>query len=394
MPIRQLTEDVYWVGSIDWDRRLFDELIPLPDGTSYNSYLVKNKDDALLIDTVDPAKKEEFFQNLKEAKVEKISYIIAHHAEQDHAGCIKDVLKKYPGCRIITNKKCKSLLIDELHLDDKDFYEIKDGEIFQFGNKKYQFIFAPWVHWPETFLTYLPEERILFSCDFLGSHLATSKLWSEDNANIYHAAKRYYAEIMMPFRQNINNHLKKLKDISIKIIAPSHGPIYKKPEFILNAYQDWVSDKVSDEVIIPYISMHGSTEKMVYYLMDELISRDIKVTPYHLIYTDIGELAMALVDAATIILASPTVLTGPHPQIVYAAYLCNILKPKTKFAGIIGSFGWGSKMENDIIQLLSNLKVELLPTVMTKSYPREEDFIKLDQLADTIAKNHSGLKSS
>jgi len=392
LPIRQLTEDIYWVGSIDWDRRLFDELIPLPDGTSYNSYLVKNKDDALLIDTVDPVKKEEFFQNLKEAKVEKISYIIAHHAEQDHAGCIKDVLKKYPGCRIITNKKCKSLLIDELHLDDKDFYEIKDGEIFQFGNKKYQFIFAPWVHWPETFLTYLPEERILFSCDFLGSHLATSKLWSEDDANIYHAAKRYYAEIMMPFRHMINNYLAKLQKIPLEIIAPSHGPIYKKPEFILNAYQDWVSDKVNNEVIIPYISMHGSTEKMVYYLMEQLISRDIKVTPYHLIYTDIGKLAISLVDAATIILASPTVLTGPHPQVVYAAYLCNILKPKAKYAGIIGSFGWGSKMEEDIIQLLKNLKVELLPTVMVKSNPRKDDYLKLNQLADTIARNHSGLK--
>jgi len=392
LPIRQLTEDVYWVGSIDWDRRLFDELIPLPDGTSYNSYLVKNKDDALLIDTVDPAKKEEFFQNLKEAKVEKISYIIAHHAEQDHAGCIKDVLKKYPGCRVITNKKCKGLLIDELHLEDKDFYEIEDGEIFQFGNKKYQFIFAPWVHWPETFLTYLPEERILFTCDFLGSHLATSKLWSEDDANIYHAAKRYYAEIMMPFRHMINDYLDKLQEIPLEIIAPSHGPIYKKPEFILNAYQDWASDKVSDEVIIPYISMHGSTEKMVYYLMEQLISRDIKVTPYHLIYTDIGKLAISLVDAATIILASPTVLTGPHPQVVYAAYLCNILKPKAKYAGIIGSFGWGSKMEEDILQLLKKLKVELLPTVMVKSNPRKEDYLKLNQLADAIAKNHNRLK--
>ncbi len=392
MPIRQLTEDVYLVGSIDWDRRLFDELIPLPNGTSYNSYLVKNKDDALLIDTVDPAKKEELFQNLKEAKVEKISYIIAQHAEQDHAGCIKDVLKKYPGCRVITNKKCKGLLIDELHLEDKDFYEIEDGEIFQFGNKKYQFIFAPWVHWPETFLTYLPEERILFTCDFFGSHLATSELWARDDSYLYRAAKRYYAEIMMPFRKNINNHLEKLKNISIKIIAPSHGPVYQNPEYILKAYHEWVSDNVKDEVIIPYISMHGSTQKMVSYLVEQLMKRNIKVTPYHLIYNDLGELAMALVDVATIILASPTVLTGPHPQVVYAAYLCNILKPKARYAGIIGSFGWGSKMEQDILHLLKNLKVELLPTVMVKSNPRKEDFVKLNQLADTIAKNHSGLK--
>ncbi len=336
--------------------------------------------------------KKKSFSKFKEAKVEKISYIIAQHAEQDHAGCIKDVLKKYPGCRVITNKKCKGLLIDELHLEDKDFYEIEDGEIFQFGNKKYQFIFAPWVHWPETFLTYLPEERILFTCDFFGSHLATSELWARDDSYLYRAAKRYYAEIMMPFRKNINNHLEKLKNISIKIIAPSHGPVYQNPEYILKAYHEWVSDNVKDEVIIPYISMHGSTQKMVSYLVEQLMKRNIKVTPYHLIYNDLGELAMALVDVATIILASPTVLTGPHPQVVYAAYLCNILKPKARYAGIIGSFGWGSKMEEDILHLLKNLKVELLPTVMVKSNPRKEDFVKLNQLADTIAKNHSGLK--
>jgi flavorubredoxin len=392
LTVRKITDEIYWIGSIDWNRRIFDELIPLPDGTSYNSFLIKNGNEGLLIDTVDPAKKEEFFQNIKEAKVEKISYIIAQHAEQDHAGCIKDVLQIYPECRVVTNQKCKGLLIDELHLEDKNFYEIEDGQIFQFGNKKFQFIFAPWVHWPETFLTYLSEERILFTCDFLGSHLATSKLWSEDNANIYHAAKRYYAEIMMPFRHMINSYLDKLQEIPIEIIAPSHGPLYKKPEFILSAYQDWVSDKVRNEVIIPYISMHGSTEKMVYYLMDQLIKRDIDVTPYHLSYTDIGKLAISLVDAATIILASPTVLTGPHPQVVYAAYLCNILKPKAKYAGIVGSFGWGSKMEEDILQLLKNLKVELLPTTMVKSNPREEDFEKLNQLADVIAKNHSNIK--
>ena len=391
MAVRKITDEIYWIGSVDWDRRLFDELIPLPDGTSYNSYLIKYGDDAILIDTVDPAKKKEFFLNLREANVNKISHIIAQHAEQDHAGCIKDVLQKYPGCRVITNKKCKDLLIDELHLEENDFYEIEDGQIFQFGHKKYQFIFTPWVHWPETFLTYLPEEGVLFTCDFLGSHLATSKLWSEDDANIYHAAKRYYAEIMMPFRHMIKGYLDKLQEISIEIIAPSHGPIYKKPEFILNAYQDWVSDKVNNEVIIPYISMHGSTEKMVYYLMEQLIKRDIKVTPYHLIYTDIGKLAISLVDAATIILASPTVLTGPHPQVVYTAYLCNILKPKAKYAGIIGSFGWGSKMEEDILQLLNNLKIELLPTVMVKSNPRKDDFAKLNHLAEAIAKNHCSI---
>jgi len=183
-----------------------------------------------------------------------------------------------------------------------------------------------------------------------------------------------------------------LEEIAIKIIAPSHGPIYQNPSYIFKAYQEWVSDVVKDEVIIPYVSMHGSTQTMVNYLVKQLMKRNIKVTPYHLINTDLGELAMALVEAATVILASPTVLTGPHPQIVYAAYLCSVLKPKTRFLGIIGSFGWGSKMEEDLLQLLGNLKVELLPSVITKSLPRREDFLKLDELADQIMIRHQKLK--
>lgn len=392
MTVREIAEDIYFIGTIDWDRRLFDELIPLPDGTSYNSYLIKNNEEALLIDTVDPSKKDEFFQNIEEAQVEKINYLIAQHAEQDHAGCIKEVLDKFPGCKVITNQKCKDLLIGELHLEEEDFYEIKDREIFNFGRFKFQFIFAPWVHWPETFLTYLPDQEILFTCDFFGSHLATSSLWASNDNHNYRAAKRYYAEIMMPFRKNIKNHLKMLEEIAIKIIAPSHGPIYQNPSYIFKAYQEWVSDVVKDEVIIPYVSMHGSTQTMVNYLVKQLMKRNIKVTPYHLIKTDLGELAMALVEAATVILASPTVLTGPHPQIVYAAYLCSVLKPKTRFLGIIGSFGWGSKMEEDLLQLLGNLKVELLPSVITKSFPRREDFLKLDDLADQIIIRHQKLR--
>ena len=388
MAIKEILADIYFIGTIDWDRRLFDELIPLPDGTSYNSYLIKNQKEGLLIDTVDPSKKKEFFQNIKESQVEKISYIIAQHAEQDHAGCIRDVLNMFPGCKVITNRKCQELLIDELHLEEENFIEIKDKDTFVFGNKEFHFFFAPWVHWPETFLTYLPKEKILFTCDLFGSHLASSELWSSDNITNYLAAKRYYAEIMMPFRQNIQNHLQMLKKLTIAIIAPSHGPVYEHPDFILKNYQEWVSDSVRNEVVIPYVSMHGSTEAMVNYLVEQLISRGARVTPYHLTNTDIGELAMALVEAATIILASPTVLTGPHPQIAYAAYLCHILRPKARFVGIIGSFGWGSKMEHDILQIISNLKVDLLTSVISKSFPRAEDFRKLDKLVNQIILKH------
>jgi len=391
LAVREIFKDIYWVGAIDWDRRLFDELISLPDGTSYNAYLVNSDKEFLLIDTVDPTKKDEFLNNLKEAGSKKIAYIVAHHAEQDHSGCIPDILTKFPECKIITNQKCKKLLIDELHIDESKFFLIKDGDTFKFGDKILQFIFTPWVHWPETFLTYFQNEKLLFTCDFFGSHLASSDLWAIEDNFLYRAAKRYYAEIMMPFRTNIKKHLKKLNGIPINIIAPSHGPIYRNPDYIISAYSDWVSDKVKDRVIIPYISMHGSTGKAVYYLTDKLMERNIEVIPFNLTYTDTGELSMALVDAATVIMASPTVLTGPHPMMVYAAYLCNALKPKTKYAGILGSFGWGSKMEQDLLNLLKGLKVELLPTVMINSNPRRSDFEKIDQLVEQIINSHKKL---
>lgn len=392
---RKIKEDIYCVGAIDWDRRLFDELIPLPDGTSYNAYLIKGSERTALIDTVDPTKEEVLVNNLKKLKSPNIDYIIANHAEQDHSGTLPRMLRMYPDARVITNEKCKRMLVDLLLIPEEKFMVIEDGNTVSLGDKKLQFMNAPWVHWPETMFTYLMEENILFTCDFLGSHLATSSLYaSNDEEKVYNAAKRYYAEIMMPFRRIIPRHLDRIDKVNTEIIAPSHGPIYDKPGFILNAYRDWVSGKVKNEVIVAFVSMHGSTRKMVNYLIDALIKKDIKVIPYNLTRTDIGELAMNLVDAATIVVATPTVLTGPHPAAVYASYLVNVLRPKLKFASIIGSFGWGGKMPEQIKETLTNLKIELLNPVVARGYPKEEDFKALEKLANTIQEKHKEVISS
>jgi flavorubredoxin len=193
---------------------------------------------------------------------------------------------------------------------------------------------------------------------------------------------------MMPFRNNIKKHINRLENYKIEMIAPSHGPVHNKPEFIINAYKDWISDDVKNEVIIPYVSMHGSVEKMVNYFIDTLIKRGITVLPFNLTKTDIGELAMALVDAATIVIATPTVLVGPHPAAVYATYLANALRPKTKFVSIIGSYGWGGKMPETIQGMIGNLKVELLSPVIAKGYPKDDDYKNLDKLADEILAKH------
>lgn len=388
MIARQLANNVHAVGAIDWDRRLFDELIPLPDGTSYNAYLIKGSTKTALIDTVDPKKENELLDTLKKMHIGKIDFVIPNHAEQDHSGSINGVLKQYPDARVVTNPKCKNMLVDHLLIPQEKFTEVNDGDTVSLGDKTLEFISAPWVHWPETMLTYLREDNILFPCDLFGSHLATSDLYAHDQARVYESAKRYYAEIMMPFRPSIKKHMEKLKNYDITKIAPSHGPVHDKPAFIMDAYRDWISDQVKNEVIIPYVSMHGSTQMLVDHLIDALMQRNITVKPFNLTKTDIGELATALVDAATIVIASPTVLTGPHPAAVYATYLTNALRPKLKFASIIGSYGWGSKMVEHITAMLGNLKVDIIPPVVIKGYPKSEDYESLSKLADEVLARH------
>jgi len=385
---RELKSNIYSVGAIDWDRRLFDELIPLPDGTSYNAYLVKGREKTALIDTVDPAMTEVLTNNLNQLEIKDINYVITNHAEQDHAGSLPRILDMYPNAKVVCTTKCKGLLMDLLLIPEGKFITVEDRETLSLGDKTLEFIHAPWVHWPETMLTYLREEKILFTCDFFGSHLATSDLFVTDEEIVYEAAKRYYAEIMMPFRATIKKNLEKIRDLEIDMIAPSHGQIYNRPEFILSAYRDWISDEVKNEVVIPYVSMHESTKKMVDYFVEALIQRGITVKQFNLSKTDIGKLAMALVDAATIVIASPTVLVGPHPNVVYAVYLANALRPKLKLASIIGSYGWGSRMVEQIKGMVPNLKVELLEPVVVKGFPKEEDFKELDRLADEIVKKH------
>ena len=388
---RQLKPNVFSVGANDWDRRLFDELIPLPDGTSYNAYLVKGSEKTALIDTVDPTKTNVLIDNLVRAGADRLDYVIAHHAEQDHSGSLPDILMLYPEARVVTNPRCRDMLIDLLQIDADKFITVEDGGKLSLGNRTLQFVYIPWVHWPETLGTWLAEDKIFFSCDFFGSHRAAAALFVDDEAVVYEAAKRYYAEIMMPFRTVIKKNLEKIKDLPIEMIAPSHGPVYDKPKLIIDAYKDWISDRVGNEVVVAYVSMHDSTRKMVEHFVDALIERGIGVRQFNLTVTDIGKLAMSLVDAATLVIGSPTVLAGAHPAAAYAAILANALRPKTRFASVIGSYGWGGKMVEQLTGLVSALKVELLQPVVAKGFPRDEDFNSLDRLADDILAKHREL---
>lgn len=386
--MRQLRPNVYAVGAIDWDRRMFDELIPLPDGTSYNAYLVKGSQKTALLETVDPAKTEMLMNHLDELDIRQIDYIVAHHAEQDHSGSIPDVLKRWPKAKVLTNAKCRDFLIELLRVDESVFEVVADGQEISLGDKTLKFLLTPWVHWPETMSTYLQEDKILFSCDFFGSHFAPPTLFAEDEALTYEAAKRYFAEIMMPFRPSVRKNMEKIAALPIDVIAPSHGFVYDKPAFILNAYNDWSSDIVKNEVLVPYTSMHGSVRKMVDHFIEALTARGITPIQFNMAEADLGKLAIALVDAATIVLGCSQVLAGAHPNMAHAAFVANALRPKTKFVSIIGSMLWGGKMVDQLTGIVSNLKAEIIEPVVIKGYPRDEDLKALDALADKILAKH------
>jgi flavorubredoxin len=392
MLVNEIKPSVYYVGSKDPEREFFDQLVPLPNGTSYNSYLIKGSEKTALIDTVYPPRECEIIEKLNALGINKLDYIIANHGEQDHTGSIPALLQLYPEAMVVTNAKCREIIMDLLpSVPENRFITVKDRETLSLGDKTLEFILAPWVHWPDTMFTFLQEDKILFSCDFFGSHLADDALYVEDEQRVLTAAKRYYAEIMMPFAKIFKKYFEKIDELAPEIIAASHGPIYQNPELIINAYKEWSSDNVKNEVVILHISMYGSTCKMVDAISERLLQKGVGLKIHNVMETDLGELAMDLVDAAGIVIATPMVLSGPHPNIVQYVYLLNALKPKLKYAAIIGSYSWGGLMIDVIKNMLGNLKIEILEPLMIKGHPKANDYEKLDNLAQQIVEKNASL---
>lgn len=389
--MKEIKNNIFYCGLNHRERRLFDELIPLPVGTTYNSYLIKASEKTVIIDTMYPAKADEYLQKLNEAGIKKVDYIVANHGEQDHSGTLPKMVEKYPEAIILTNPKCKEIIQEMLHIPDDKFQTIADGEEISLGDKTLKFFHTPWVHWPDTMFTYVIEDKIMFTCDFLGSHSPFEDLYAPETCELLQAAKRYYAEIMMPFRNFCKKYITLLKEMEIDMILTSHGPVYKNPKFILDAYEAWTADEVKNEVIIPYVSMYESTKEMVDYLSEKLSEKGITAKPFDVVKEDLGELAMELVEACTVVFGSSMVLAGPHPAAVYAAYLAGILRPKVKFVSFIGSYGWGGILTEKLEHALSSVRAEKLQSVIIKGKPKAEDFKKLDVLAEEIYQKHKSL---
>jgi len=332
----QIVENVFYVGVKDPERRMFDSLIPLPQGTTYNAYLVKDNKTAL-IDTVNPGFEKELEQRINEnLPIETIEYIIMNHAEPDHAGAIPYLLEK-TSATLVTTKMGADAAKTYYNVPEERIKIVSDNETLRLGSKTLRFIEAPMLHWPETMFTYLEEDKILFPCDFLGLHTAYG-FYDDEVPELIEYAQRYFGEIMMPYRKMGKQGMDKIRKLEVSMIAPSHGPIHRNPKPILDAYEKWTTGETKEKAIIVYTSMWGSTKKMVQQLVDTLESNGVEAPVYNLVSADVGDIAKDLVDSRAIILGTPTVLNKMHPLAVYAVHLVKVLNPPAKYAVALTSW--------------------------------------------------------
>jgi flavorubredoxin len=383
--IPKIKEDVYYVGVKDWNRRLFDSLIPLPQGTTYNSYLIKGNEKTALIDTVNPGFEPELEKRINQiGELKEIDYVVMNHAEPDHAGAIPYIFNRNSKVKLVATKIGTQAAQVYFNVPKDKIITVNDGDRLELRNKTLQFIVAPMLHWPETMFTYLQEEKILFPCDFLGMHTAKG-FYDDEVEELIPFAQRYFGEIMMPFRQMGLRALEKIKDYKIEIIAPSHGPIHRNPERILSAYHKWTRGETRQKVIIPYVTMWKSTEKMIEQITETLFSKGVEVSTYNLAHADVGDIARDLVDSSGIVLGTPTVLGKMHPLAVYATHLVKVLKPPLKYGVVLTSYGWGKGALSHALEVLGPTGIEVVGSIEVNGPPKENDLEEIRQIGQKLA---------
>jgi len=382
----QMAPGIFWVGIVDWQRRLFDSLITLPYGTSYNSYLVLGKEKVALIDTTNPGFEADLLAKVStHINPQKIDYVVMNHAEPDHAGAIPQVLEAAPDAYLVTTQKGAEMAQNLHRVPQERLRVVKEGDTIGLGGKTLRFIEAPWLHWPETMFTLAVEDKVLFSCDFFGSHIASDKLYDDEVGDILlPEAKRYYAEIMMPYSRMAERGLDKAKELQPRIIAPSHGPVHRNPQHIMDAYEKWTRGPLAQKALIVYVSMWGSTRSLAKAITEAISTEDVEAVPYDLVVADVSHIASDLVDASVIVLGSPTVLGGLHPLAAYALTLVKALRPRTKVAAYFGSYGWSGGAANQAKSLLQP-GWELLGALEIKGKPTDKDLEAAAALGKTVA---------
>ncbi|XRO75918.1 FprA family A-type flavoprotein [Methanocaldococcus sp. 28A] len=383
----EIKKDIFWVGVIDWEIRDFHGYIT-QDGSTYNSYLIKDEKN-VLIDTAKSYMFDELIKGInKVISPEDIDYIVVNHVEPDHSGCV-DKIVKLSGATVITNEKGKEHL--SLYYDTKgwDFIVVNSGDEISIGKRTLNFIKTPMLHWPDNMVTYCKEEKILFSNDAFGQHIATSERFDYEVGDIiFEYAKEYFANILMPYKMLIPNVINSLKDLDIEYICPSHGVLWKDmKDEIIKKYLDWANNKVENKAIIVYDTMYNSTKKMAHAIANGLIEKGITVKVYRISETPMNVIIREILDAKYVIIGSPTLNQNILPNIAkFLAYMEG-LKPTSKIGVAFGSYGWMEMATEKIKEVFKRLNFKIIDddSLKVRFAPKEEDLKKCYEFGKRLA---------
>lgn len=395
--VRKITEDLFFIGGNDRRLALFENIYPIERGVSYNSYLLKDEK-TVLLDTVDHAISRQFFENLKYALAERrLDYLIINHMEPDHAAMIEEVLSRYPEIQIICNAKTEGMIKQFFTYDITDkVMQVKEGDTLNTGGHTLSFIFAPMVHWPEVMVTYDSTDKILFSADAFGTFGALNgnlyadevdfeKEWLDD-------ARRYYTNIVGKYGGQVQNLLKKAAGVSIEMICPLHGPVWRENvEWFIEKYQKWSTYTPEDDtVMIAFASIYGNTENLAEILAARLADKGIKkIAVYDVSSTHASTLVSEAFRCSHLVFASATYNGGifpPMESLLLDLKAHNLQKRKV---AIMQNGTWAATSGKQMKEILGGLKeIEIFENeISIKSAVKEEQMAEIDTLVEKITES-------
>ncbi len=369
----ELSKNVYWVGGIDWDLRNFHGYLT-QRGSTYNSYLIVD-DKVTLIDTVKHYLYNEMIERISHViDPKKIDIHVSNHVEMDHSGSLPKLMELNPDMEIITSPNgIKGLKAH--YKKDWNFKVIKSGDTLNLGKRNLQFVLTPMVHWPDNMVSYCPEEKILFSNDAFGQHISTSERF--DDEYLYNIqmeeAKKYYANIVLPYSMQVRKALESVAGLDIRLIAPSHGLLWRKYiNEIIQEYQKWSSNETEKKALIIYDTMWHSTAEIAKAIAKGFQNKGYNYRLLSLQANHISDIMTELITARYICVGSPTLNNNMLPTV--AAFLTYMkgLAPKDRIAMAFGSYGWGGQSVGLIENVLKECKFDLLDQVRIQYVPDEE----------------------
>ena len=385
----KVTDNVYWVGAIDWTIRDFHGYTT-PRGSTYNAYLVM-ADDITLIDTVKAPFKDEMLSRIKSVvDPSRIKYIISNHSELDHSGCLPEVIDFIKPEKVFASAVGVKTLKELFH-DTNEITSVKDGETLSLGNMELTFMETRMIHWPDSMFTYLAKEELLFSQDAFGMHLATLERFADEipAATLEYEGATYYANIVLPYSLIVLKALEKVAAarLRIKIIAPDHGPIWRKDiGWIIDLYKKWASQKPTAKAVVVYATMWHSTEKMARAISESLAREGVKVKFLSMNETHRSEVVYEVLDAGALIVGSPTLNNNILPQMADVMTYLKGLKPANLIGAAFGSYGWSGESVRHLEAMLKEMKVDIVAeSIAVKNAPDSDILERCHELGKTIA---------